>query len=75
MEVITIQPNNKIEIPETLLKSIGIKIGENVRIEVRNRELVIKPTKTIVDEITGAIKIDQKIAEKIIESEEISILD
>jgi len=44
-----------------------IELEENERIEIE-----IKRKKSIVDEITGAIKIDPKLAKKIAESDEIT---
>jgi len=46
-----------------------------VKINLRNNEKIeidIKRKKSVVDEITGAIKIDPKLAKKIAESDEIT---
>ena len=44
-----------------------VNLHENEKIEIE-----IKRKKSIVDEITGAIKIDSKLAKKIAESDEIT---
>ena len=66
-----IKPGGEIEIPEEIMKRLHLKVGEEVALSVTDRKLLIKPAKSIVDEITGAIEIDPKIGKRIIEDEEI----
>ncbi len=47
------------------LKKLDLKENEEIEIEIKRK-------KSVVDEITGAIKIDPKLAKKIAESDEIT---
>jgi len=49
---------------------LGLKSGEEIRMTVVNRKLIVEASSDPVDELTGIIKIKQSEADKLIESEE-----
>jgi antitoxin component of MazEF toxin-antitoxin module len=66
-----IKPNREIELPEEVMKRLHLKVGEKIALSVKNRRLLIKPAKSVVDEVVGAAKLkDTKIIDKIIEDTE-----
>jgi len=68
-----IKPNGDIELPKQIMKTLHLKVGEEVELRVKDRKVLIKPRRSIVDEMAGAIKLDQKTAEEIIDSKELSM--
>ncbi|MGB2841097.1 MAG: hypothetical protein WBC40_01250 [Halobacteriota archaeon] len=69
-----IRPNREIELPEEVLNALGIKIGDKVVLIVKNknRELSVKPAKSIVDEVAGTAELeDTDLIDAIIEDTEL----
>ncbi len=66
-----IKPGGEIELPKEIMKSLHLRVGEEVELRVRDKEVLIRTGKSIVDKITGAIEIDPEIGRRIIEDEEI----
>ncbi len=63
-----IKPNRMIEIPEEVMKRLHLGVGEKIVLSVKDRELLIKPAKSVVDEVVGTAKLeDTKLIDKIIE--------
>lgn len=66
-----IGPNRRIEIPEEMMNRLGLKVGEDVELRVVDRKVLIKPSRSIVDELTGIIKVeDSKVVDEVVENEE-----
>jgi bifunctional DNA-binding transcriptional regulator/antitoxin component of YhaV-PrlF toxin-antitoxin module len=66
-----IKPNREIELTKEILNALGIKTGEEVILIVKNRELLIKPARSIVDEVVGAAELeDTDLIDEIIEDAE-----
>lgn len=66
-----IKPDRKIEIPEEIMKRLHLKVGEEVALSVTDRKLLIKPAKSVIDEVVGTAKLkDAKLIDKIIEETE-----
>ncbi len=68
-----IKTGGEIELPREIMKSLHLEIGEEVELILKDRTVLIKPRRSIVDEITGAIVLDQKTAEEIIDSKELTM--
>jgi len=68
-----IKPNGGIHIPKSVLAELGLKVGEEIELRVVDRKLLIEPSRSIVDELSGIIKIDSKLAEEIIEDKELDM--
>jgi hypothetical protein len=49
---------------------LGLKSGEEIRMTVVNKKLIVEASSDPVDELTGIIEIKQSEADKLIESEE-----
>ena len=65
-----INQNKQIKIPDKILDMLGLKSGEEIKMTVVNRKLIVEASSDPVDELTGIIKIKQNEADKLIESEE-----
>ncbi|MDO8724710.1 MAG: hypothetical protein Q7J35_01415 [Candidatus Methanoperedens sp.] len=65
-----INQNKQIKIPDNILDMLGLKSGEEIKMTVVNRKLIVEASSDPVDELTGIIKIKQNEADKLIESEE-----
>jgi len=66
-----IKPGGEIEIPEEIMKRLHLKVGEEVALSVTDRKLLIKPAKSVIDEVVGTAKLkDAKLIDKIIEETE-----
>ena len=66
-----IKSNREIELPKEILNALGIKTGEKVILVVKNRELSIKPARSIVDEVVGSAELaDLDLIDEIIEDTE-----
>lgn len=65
-----IKPNRRIEIPEEMMKRLGLKVGEEIELRVVDRKVLIRPSRSIVDELTGIIKVDPKIVDEVVENED-----
>lgn len=48
-----IKKKGEIEIPEQILKKLGLKAGEEVELKLEERGILVKPSKSFVDELTG----------------------
>ncbi len=66
-----IKPNRKIEIPKEIMERLHLKVGEEIALSVTNRKLLIKPARSVIDEVVGTAKLeDAKLIDKIIEDTE-----
>jgi len=65
-----INQKKQIKIPDKILDMLGLKSGEEIKMTVVNRKLIVEASSDPVDELTGIIKIKQSEADKLIESEE-----
>lgn len=65
-----ITQNKQIKIPDKILDMLGLKSGEEIRMTVVNKKLIVEASSDPVDELSGIIKIKETEAEKLIESEE-----
>jgi antitoxin component of MazEF toxin-antitoxin module len=60
-----------IEFPSSILSEIGLSEGKRVALSIKGGEILVKPVKTITEQLTDSIKLDdQKLIEEIIESED-----
>jgi len=59
MEVI-IQKDRKIELPEPMLKKLGLKIGDTIVVKEEDDKLSIRPKQSVVDELRGSIKVEDR---------------
>ncbi len=73
MEVVhaKIKKKGEIEIPANILKKIGLKVGEEVELKLGEGGILVKPTKSVVDELTGLIKAKSKLVDEVVENEEL----
>jgi antitoxin component of MazEF toxin-antitoxin module len=65
-----INQNKQIKIPDKILDMLGLKSGEEIRMTVVNKKLIVEASSEPVDELAGIIKIKQCDVDKLIESEE-----
>jgi antitoxin component of MazEF toxin-antitoxin module len=60
-----------IEFPSSILSEIGLSEGKRVALSIKGGEILVKPVKTITEQLTDSIKLDdQELIEEIIESED-----
>ena len=70
MEVL-VKKGGIIELPSSILSEINLCEGKRVALSVIGGKLLIKPIKSLTDQLIGSIKLDdQKLIEEIIESED-----
>ena len=70
MEVL-VKKGGIIELPSSILSEIDLCEGKRVALSVKGGELLVKPIKSLTDQLIGSIKLDdQKLIEEIIESED-----
>jgi len=70
MEVL-VKKGGIIELPGSILSEIDLCEGKRVALSVKGGELLVKPIKSLTDQLIGSIKLDdQKLIEEIIESED-----
>jgi len=66
-----IGPKGEIKLPKHVLERLGVKIGEEVILAIKERVVLIKSTQSLTGKVTDSIKLDnQKLIEEIVESEE-----
>ena len=65
-----ITQNKQIKIPDKILDMLGLKSGEEIRMTVVNKKLIVEASSDPVDGLSVIIKIKGTEAEKLIESEE-----
>jgi bifunctional DNA-binding transcriptional regulator/antitoxin component of YhaV-PrlF toxin-antitoxin module len=65
-----ITQNKQIKIPDKILDMLGLKSGEEIKMTVVNKKLIVEASADPVDGLSGIIKIKETEAEKLIESEE-----
>lgn len=68
MEVV-INKGRHIEIPEYIMKKLGLKIGEKVTIKEKATSIEIAPSRLVADRLRGSIKSDKKKIDEIIDFE------
>lgn len=68
MEVV-INKGRYIEIPEYIMKKLGLKIGERVTIKEKAASIEITPSRLVTDSLRGSIKSDKKKIDEIIKAE------
>ena len=60
-----------IELPSSILSEMGLGEGERVALSIKDGEILVKPVKSITEQLTDSIKLDdQELIEEIIESED-----
>ena len=66
-----IGPKGEIKLPKHILETLGVKIGEEVILAIKDRAVLIKSAQSLTEKIAETIKLDdQKLIEEIVESEE-----
>ena len=66
-----IGPKGEIKLSKHALEALGVKIGEEVILAIKDRIVLIKSTQSLTGKVTDSIKLDdQKLIEEIVESEE-----
>jgi bifunctional DNA-binding transcriptional regulator/antitoxin component of YhaV-PrlF toxin-antitoxin module len=68
MEVV-INKGRYIEIPEYIMKKLGLKIGERVTIKEKETSIEITPSRLVTDSLRGSIKSDKKKIDEIIKAD------
>lgn len=73
MEVahIKIKSCGDITIPKNILEMLGIKGGDEVEVKIAEQGIFIKPTKSVVDELSGLIKAKRETVDEVMENEEL----
>ena len=73
MEVahIKIKSCGDITIPKNILEMLGIKGGDEVEINIEEQGIFIKSTKSVVDELSGLIKVKSETVDEVMENEEL----
>ncbi|MCZ7400300.1 MAG: hypothetical protein WA102_06505 [Candidatus Methanoperedens sp.] len=59
MEVV-IRKGRLIEFPEILMEKFRLKVGDKIILKEHDNDLLIVPKRTIVDELRGSIKVENK---------------
>jgi bifunctional DNA-binding transcriptional regulator/antitoxin component of YhaV-PrlF toxin-antitoxin module len=63
--------NGEIKLPQPALEALGVKIGEEVILAIKDRAVLIKSAQSLTATITDSIKLnDPKLIEEVVESEE-----
>jgi antitoxin component of MazEF toxin-antitoxin module len=66
-----IRKGGVLELPSSILSELGLGEGKKVALSVREGEILIKPVKSITEELTDSIKLDDvNLIEEIIDSED-----
>ena len=58
-----------IELPEELMKKLGLRVGDKIILKENEKGLSILPKRSIVDELRGSIKVDEETIDEIISAE------
>jgi len=66
-----IKPNGDIHLPDSVLTSVGLNIGEEVEVRVKDRKVLIEPMRMESDELGGSLKINPKLVDELVEKEEL----
>lgn len=70
MEVV-VQKGGVIELPNSIMKDLGIGEGKKVSLRVRDGEILIKPAKNITERLSGSIELENAdLIDEIVESED-----
>jgi len=65
-----IKSNREVVIPWSLIDAIGMRTGEDVRMEVIDKKLIITRKSDPIKNIKGLIKLDKEITRRVIHSPE-----
>jgi antitoxin component of MazEF toxin-antitoxin module len=66
-----IEKEGVIRIPLKILESVGLKTGEELEVKAQRESLVLTKKRSTIAKLRGRLKLDQQIAEEILESPEI----
>ena len=71
METATITPttDGQIGLPARLIQYLGPKIGEKVRIQNRNRQIIMASARSVADELWGTIPLDPAKVQEVLDIE------
>lgn len=61
MQTLTLSSKNQITIPVSFSKILGLKKGQRILIEKKNQSLILTPYKTILERLSGRIKVKKEI--------------
>ena len=65
-----VSPDGKIELPPKILEFIGVRVGEDIVLTPKEKEVLIRPRKRITKELKGCVKADSQIVDEVVENEE-----
>jgi len=66
-----IKPNGDIHLPDSILTSLGLDVGEEIELRVIDQKVLIEPMRMETDELSGSLKLDQKLVDELVEREEL----
>ncbi|MGB9896005.1 MAG: AbrB/MazE/SpoVT family DNA-binding domain-containing protein [Thermoproteota archaeon] len=59
MEVVKVDKKGRLLIPKNIRKKVGVREGSYVRIEAREKSIVIEPIEPVADKYFGAFKVEK----------------
>jgi len=65
-----IKSDREVVIPKFLIDALGMRTGEDVKMEVVNKRLIITRTTNPIKNIRGLIKLDKETTKRVIHSPE-----
>ena len=67
---ITLTTDRQIGLPARLIQYLGLNIGEKVRIQNRDRQIVMASARSVADELWGTIPLDPAKVQEVLDMEE-----
>lgn len=65
-----VKPDHKVTIPRSLIDALGMRTGEEIRMEVVDKKVIISPVCDPIKNIRGLIKLDKETTRRVIHSPE-----
>ena len=67
---ITLTTDRQIGLPQRLIQYLGLNIGEKVRIQHRDRRIVMASARSVADELWGTIPLDSAKVQEVLDMSE-----
>lgn len=66
-----VKQHGEIELPNNIMKRLKLKVGEQIEFRIIDKKLIIRPRRSIVNDVIGAVELkDTRIIDKIINDTE-----
>lgn len=69
MQTIQVMPKGEIKLPMEVIDNLGVKIGEELEVKIKGRQVILSPTRSVADELWGSIKCSKEEIKEVLNME------